>query len=483
MQVWTKTGRSIAITALAVALAACQSNLRPAQPIAQPQVAKQFSFTQAPISNQPSIAELGYKDFFADQRLIQVIELALQNNRDLRVAALNIQKVQQQYRITENDRLPTIGASGSVVRQGSNETASSTYRVSVGATSYELDFWGRVRNLKAAALDTYFATQSSKDATQISLISQVAQAWLNYAYANAHLQVAQSTLKAQQESYNLNQKRFKAGIDSELPSRQTQVSVETARSDVANYQTQVAQAHNALNLLVGQAVPQNLLSTSPIKNITHIKTLSTGLSSDLLNNRPDLKTAEYQLSAAGANIAAAKARLYPSISLTGTAGLASTSLSNLFKSGAFVWSLGPSVDLPIFDWGTRKANVQISETDQQIALANYEKAIQTAFSEVNDALATRAYINDRLNAQRRLVDATNVSYKLSNARYRAGIDNYLGVLDAQRSSYSATQSLLTLEQANLNNQIELYKTLGGGIKEYKTTTYTPPASTAEQNQQ
>jgi len=265
-------------------------------------------------------------------------------------------------------------------------------------------------------------------------------------------------------AYNLNKKRFDVGIDSEVPVRQAQISVETARNDVANYKTQIAQAQNLLNLLVGQAVPANLLPTQRVTRISQSNAIGAGLPSDLLNNRPDIRAAEYKLSAAGANIGAAKARMFPTISLTGNAGYASTSLSDLFKSGGFVWSVGPSIDLPIFDWGTRKANIKISETDQQIALSDYEKSIQSAFREVNDALAVRQNIGDRLAAQRRLVDATNTTYRLSNARFRAGIDSYLTVLDAQRASYAAEQGLLLLEQANMNNQVELYKTLGGGIK-------------------
>jgi len=409
-KVWSISGRSIAVSALALATG-------------------------------PSIAEQGYKDFFADARLVQVIEMALANNRDLRTATLNIQRAQQAYQITENNQLPTIGASGSVLRQDTLSTTKpvTTYNVGLGVTAYELDFWGRVRSLKDNALDNYLATQSARDATQISLIGQVAQAWLSYSFANANLKLADQTLKAQLESYNLNKKRFDVGIDSEVPVRQAQISVETARNDVANYKTQVAQAQNLLNLLVGQAVPANLLAPQPVKRITQSTALTAGLPSDLLNNRPDVRSAEYQLSAAGANIGAAKAQLFPTISLTGTAGYASTDLSDLFKSGAFVWSLGPSLDIPIFDWGTRRANVKISETDQKIALSDYEKTIQ-------------------------IVDATNTTYKLSTARFRAGIDNYLTVLDAQRTSYSAEQGLLLLEQANLNNQVEVYKTLGGGVK-------------------
>ena len=230
-------------------------------------------------------------------------------------------------------------------------------------------------------------------------------------------------------------------------------------------------------------MPNELLPKQRLTRVTNASALTSGLPSDLLNNRPDVKSAEYQLSAAGANIGAAKARLFPTISLTGSAGYASTDLSDLFKSGAFVWAVGPSLDIPTLDWGTRRANVKISETDQQIALSDYEKSIQSAFREVNDALAVRQNIGDRLTAQRRLVDATNTTYKLSNARFRASIDSFLTVLDAQRGSYAAEQGLLLLEQANLNNQVELYKTLGGGVKatSEQSIQYQPSSSDLKYN--
>ncbi|MCO8069505.1 multidrug efflux RND transporter AdeIJK outer membrane channel subunit AdeK [Acinetobacter lwoffii] len=476
--VWSITGRSIAVSALALALTACQS-MRSPEPVAQADIPS--SYTNA---SGTSVAEQGYKNFFADQRLLQVLDLALNNNRDLRIAALNIQRAQQQYQITENNQLPTIGASGSVLRQDTmnsqNRGAVTTYNVGLGVTAYELDFWGRVRSLRDNALDSFLATQSARDATQIALIGQVSQAWLSYSFANANLALAEQTLKAQLESFNLNKKRFDVGIDSELPVRQAQISVETARNDVANYRTQVAQAQNLLNLLVGQQVPANLLPAQRVTRITSNTALGSGLPSDLLINRPDVRAAEYRLSAAGANIAAARARLFPTISLTGSAGYASTDLGDLFKSGSFAWSFGPSLDIPIFDWGTRQANIRISETDQQIALSDYEKSIQTAFREVNDALAVRQNIGDRLAAQRRLVEATNTTYRLSQARFRAGIDSYLTVLDAQRASYAAEQGLLLLEQANLNNQVEVYKTLGGGLKVNTTDILLNTPSVSEQ---
>lgn len=290
--VWSITGRSIAVSALALALTACQS-MRSPEPVAQADIPS--SYTNA---SGTSVAEQGYKNFFADQRLLQVLDLALNNNRDLRIAALNIQRAQQQYQITENNQLPTIGASGSVLRQDTmnsqNRGAVTTYNVGLGVTAYELDFWGRVRSLRDNALDSFLATQSARDATQIALIGQVSQAWLSYSFANANLALAEQTLKAQLESFNLNKKRFDVGIDSELPVRQAQISVETARNDVANYRTQVAQAQNLLNLLVGQQVPANLLPAQRVTRITSNTALGSGLPSDLLINRPDVRAAEYR---------------------------------------------------------------------------------------------------------------------------------------------------------------------------------------------
>ncbi|EKU58195.1 putative outer membrane efflux protein OprM [Acinetobacter sp. WC-323] len=461
----TVLSRGLLVSTLSIALTACM-NLQAPQPVIQSDIPQKFSQT----TTGNSIANCGYQQFFSDVRLLQVIEISLNHNRDLRTATLNIQRAQQQYQISKNDQLPTIGATASALRQVNPavnpNNPYSTFQVGLGVTAYELDFWGRVQSLKDAALNHYLVTQSARDATQISLVSQVSQAWLNYAFAQASLNLAEQTLKAQLDSFNLNKKRFDVGIDNEVPLRQAQISVETARNDVATYKTQVAQAQNLLNLLAGQTIPQNLLPHQAVKTISAESRFATGLSSDLLNNRPDLKTAEYQLRAAGANIGAAKARMFPTISLTGSAGYASADLKDLFKSGGFSWSVGPSIDLPIFDWGTRKANIKISETEQKIAVSDYEKAIQSAFREVNDALAARAHIDERLSAQRRLVGATETTYKLSTARFRAGIDSYLTVLDAQRSAYTAQQGLLMLEQTKLNNQIELYKALGGGLSRY-----------------
>lgn len=480
-------GRGLALGALALAIAGCQ-NLRGPEPgssVAVPTVYQNLPDGYEG-ANGPTIAAQGWQEFFNDSRLHQLITLGLANNRDLRTTVLNIERARQQYRISDNALLPTVNASAGATRQETTQVRDpyTTYSVGLGVTAYELDFFGRVRNLRDAALDTFLATRSARDATQISLIGQIAQAWTAISYDMAQLRLAEQTLKAQEEAYRLNSRRFEVGIDSEVTVRQAQISVETARNDVAAFKTQIAQDRNLLELLVGQPIPADLLPTTQIDRITRNTVLGAGLPSDLLQNRPDITNAEYQLRAAGGNLGAARARLYPSISLTGSAGLASTDLSDLFKSGAFVWSIGPQLDLPIFDAGTRRANVKIAEVDQQIALNNYEQSIQTAFREVKDVLATRATINDRLSAQTRLVEATNTNYRLSNARFRAGIDNYLTVLDAQRSQYAAQQALLSLQQANLNSQINLYKVLGGGIQAFSaanaatvTGTATPAGAT------
>lgn len=278
--VWSISGRSIAVSALALALAACQS-MRGPEPVVKTDIPQSYAYS----ASGTSIAEQGYKQFFADPRLLGVIDLALANNRDLRTATLNIERAQQQYRITQNNQLPTIGASGSAIRQVSQSrdpnNPYSTYQVGLGVTAYELDFWGRVRSLKDAALDSYLSTQSARDSTQISLISQVAQAWLNYSFATANLRLAEQTLKAQQDSYNLNKKRFDVGIDSEVPLRQAQISVETARNDVANYKTQIAQAQNLLNLLVGQSSSTKLVANPTCKTHYSTKCIYSGFTKRL----------------------------------------------------------------------------------------------------------------------------------------------------------------------------------------------------------
>ena len=455
----------LCVSVLALSLAACSRPvLRDADPMPVATVIPQaYPVDQAKTVDQgPSIAALGWQSFFADPQLKELIQLGLDNNRDLRTATLNIQRARAQYQIRQAAQLPTVAANGSVTEQGNTDDSNTAYSVGLGTTAYEIDLWGRVANLKDAALQNYLATQSAQQATRISLIGQIAQAYLALAFDQQQLKLAEQTLKAQQDSLNLNIKRQDVGIASAVPVRQSQISVETARLAIGNYQTQIAQDRNLLALLIAQPVPSNLMPTAAPAQIVRPTVLGTGLPSDLLRNRPDLAQAEYSLRAAGANIAAARAAFYPTISLTGNLGFSSSSLSDLFKSGAFNYGIGPSINLPIFDGGARQANLDVSKADQQIALSSYESAIQSAFREVSDVLATRSTLSDRLGAQNRLVAATQSNYDLAQARYRAGLDNYLTVLDAQRSLFTAQQAQISLQQSALISQVNLYKVLGGG---------------------
>lgn len=481
------------ISLLSLSIAACTSTpklaeLRGTDPTPATTVIA-ASYPQAEttaVAEQPSIAMLGWQEFFADPALKSLIQLGLDNNRDLRSAALNIQRAQAQYQIRSADQLPTVNASGSLTQRGNTDDSSMDYSVGLGTTAYEVDLWGRVANLKDAALQSYLASQSNQQAVQISLIGQIAQAYLSLGFNQAQLSLAEQTLKAQQDSLNLNRKRLDAGISSAVPVRQSEISVESARLAIGNFKTQIEQDKNLLNLLVGQTVPADLLPRRAPKQVSSTAALSTGLPSDLLRNRPDLAQAEFNLKAAGANIAAARAAFYPSISLTGNLGLSSGSLSDLFSSGAFSYSFGPSISLPIFDGGARRANLEVSQVDQQLALTAYEKSIQSAFREVADVLAERATLQERIDAQTRLVTATRGNYNLSQARFKAGLDSYLNVLDAQRSLFSAEQSLISLQQSSLLTQVNLYKALGGGglkpTEPVATNTATGSAQVSTANQ-
>lgn len=459
-------------------LASKQASLRPADPVPLAGIPAAYP-VEAPRSSTeavragaaeasdrlPSIAEQDWQQFFAPDSLKTLIRMGLDSSRDLRATVLTLEKVREQYQITQNSNLPTVMANAGVARQHSNGQTGNQYSVGVGVTAWELDLFGKIASLKDQALQTFLATEQAGLAAQNTLIAQIAQIWLAYHYDQHRLSLAENTLKAQQAIYSLNQKKFAIGVINEVTVRQSQISVETAASDIATLRSQLSLDRQALALLIGQPVPDALLPKAggQPQPIATLAELPPGLPSDVLQRRPDLRQSEYLLKAAGANIAAARARLYPSISLTGKAGLASAKLSDLFSSGSFFWSIGPSIDLPIFDAHNRESAVRIAEIDQQLALNTYEKSIQTAFREVSDALAVQATLDDRLQAQQRMVEATRVNYRLSNARFKAGIDSYLTVLDAQRSQYAAEQALLSLQQSREQNQLTLYKVLGGGV--------------------
>ncbi len=401
--------------------------------------------------------------------LQQVLALALSHNRDLKIAWANIEKARAQYGVQRADQLPTIAASGQASRSrtstGNAAITSSQFNAQIGFTSYELDLWGRVRNLNDAALQQFLQTTVNQRSVEITLLADVANAWLTLAADQARLQLAQDTLSARRKAFELTQRMHALGASSGLVLAQNQTTVDSARADVAAYASQVEQGRNALQLLVGGPLPAALLPP-PLDNAmppsAALLALPTPLPSSLLLARPDILAAEHSLRAATANIGAARAALFPSISLTAAAGSASRELSGLFDSGSGVWSFAPQIRLPIFDGGRNRANVRIAEANQQLALAQYEKTVQTAFREVADALAERAHWSERLDAQSSLVAATQQALTLSQARFKAGADDYLSVLDAQRSLYAAQQTHITLRLAEQVNRITLYKVLGGG---------------------
>jgi multidrug efflux system outer membrane protein len=411
---------------------------------------------------------VGWHEFYLDERLQKVIGLALKNNRDLRVAALNIERARGLYRIQRAALFPAVNASGDLSEEKLPNFLSPTgkamtlryYDAGLGISSWEIDFFGRIRSLKESSLEQYLATEQALRSAQISLMAEVASVYLTYAADGENLKLAQSTLAARLATYNLIQRRFDVGASSALDLRQAQTTVEAARVDVAGYTRLVALDENALNLLVGAPVPPELLPAE-LNAVTPPKDISPGLASDQLLRRPDILQAENQLKAANANIGAARAAFFPRISLTSSIGTSSMELSGLFKAGSGVWAFAPDITLPIFDAGSRFASLKVAKADRDIFLAQYEKAIQTAFREVADALAQRGTLGDQIAAQESLVEASAETYSLSNARYMQGIDSYLAVLDAQRSLYAAQQGLITLRLAKLNNMVTLYKALGG----------------------
>ncbi|HWL27578.1 MAG TPA: AdeC/AdeK/OprM family multidrug efflux complex outer membrane factor [Burkholderiaceae bacterium] len=417
-------------------------------------------------------ADITWQQFIIDDRLRQVVETALNNNRDLRVALLNIERARAQYGVQRAETLPSIGVSGSGAAQRVPADLSPTgqegitrqYSAGVGISAYELDLFGRVRSLKDEALQRYLATQEAHKTVHIALVAEVANAWLSLAADQERLDLARRTLDSQQQSYALTRRSQELGAASMLDLRQAQTLVESARVDVARFTSHIAQDRNALELLVGSRLPDSLLPAGQGDGAATLSELRASLPSDVLQSRPDVVRAERLLQAANANIGAARAAFFPRIALTASAGTASNALGSLFDGGTGFWSFLPQLDLPIFDGGRNRANLKISEADRDIALAEYEKSVQVAFREVADALAERGTLGEQLDAQRDLVDASEHNKALADARYRSGVDSYLNVLDAQRNLYAAQQELITLRLANSSNHVALYKALGGGWK-------------------
>ena len=446
---------------LALALGGCVNLApdyqRPAAPVAEQWPPSTASNTRA---------EISWQSLFVDTRLRDTVALALTNNRDLRVAALNVEYQRAQYRIQRAALFPAVSASADGTRQrsvsdGSN-AVSSQYSVGLGVSSYELDLFGRLGNLKDAALEDYLALEQTRRSTQISLVAEVASAWMTLAADQQLLALARDTYASQQKTHELLQQSHALGGESGLSLSQALSTVESARADVANYQSLVEQDRNALELLVGQRLDDKLLPGGARLDAALLVSVPAGLPSSLLQRRPDVLAAEHTLKAANADIGAARAAFFPSVTLTASGGSASSELSGLFAGGSRAWSFAPSINLPIFNAGSNRAALDAAKVNREIEVATYEKTLQTAFSEVADALAVRGHVNERLDAQRSLTGATQKSYDLSLALYRQGSESFLEVLDAQRSLYSAQQALISLELTEQQNRVTLYKVLGGG---------------------
>ncbi len=438
---------------------------RPAAPVA---AAWPGETTNAP-AGQAAAADIDWRDFFSDARLKTLIALALQNNRDLRVAVLNIEQARAQYQIRRADQLPNVGLGLSESRQNPSATgAAGVSSAAIGGLSlnaFELDFFGRVSALSQAAQASYLATAEARKTVQISLVAAVANSYLSWLADNELLALTRDTLGTRAESLKLTKLRFDNGVASELDYAQARSLYETARATLAQAQRQRALDENALVLLIGQPMPADLPDgPAQLRGEPLLADVPAGLPSDLLARRPDIRQAEQQLLAANANIGAARAAFFPRISLTGSIGRASTELTGLFSSGNSVgaWSWAAQLVQPLFDAGRNQAGLDSARAGRDIAVAQYEKAIQTAFREVADALASRATLGDQLVAQQAQAEANATTFRLADLRYRNGVASYLDVLDAQRSLFAAQQALTQTELAQRQNQVALYKALGGG---------------------
>jgi len=417
-------------------------------------------------------SDIAWQDFFIDPALAQVIATGLANNRDLRIALANVEQARALYRVQRADLLPTIGANGGATyaRSAATQTfpgqdrTTHIYSVNAGFSSFEIDLFGRVRNLTRAALEQYLATEEGTHATRITLIAEIASAYLIMAADQDQLKISQATLESFRQSLDLTQAQFRIGVASELEVRQAQTGFEQARYDIAALQTQIARDQNALNLLVGTTVTADQLPTGLGDHAFTLADLPAGLSSEILLQRPDVLQAEHQLKAQYANIGAARAAFFPQISLTALAGTLSPALSGLFDKGSYTWQVAPSATQTIFDFGRNAANLRYAKASRDAALATYERAIQTAFREVADALAERGTINEQVAARADRVTAAATAYRLSDARYRAGVDPFLTTLDAQRTLYGAQQNLVQTRLDAASNLVELYRALGGGLR-------------------
>jgi len=465
----------LSLALAAVILAGCTmipKYQRPAAPVAQTWPKNFVPQNQANQTN--AVADIGWREFFRDPRLQALIGLALTNNRDLRVAVLNVEQTRAEYRIQLAALIPTVNVNANGERQrtafGYNGSGSGTtfsqYNVQLNISSYELDLFGHVRSLKTAALEDYFASEETRKSAQIALVAEVANQYLIERELDEQLAMTRKTLAAVQKSYDLTKASYDAGVGSELDLRSAESQVDATKAALAADEQQYTQAEDALVLLVGEPLPADLPPPRRLNEQDLLTDLPPGLPSDLLQRRPDIIAAEDELKAANADIGAARAAFFPTITLTGGGGTASTALEGLFAPGSQIWNFSPQINWPIFATGTAVAELQYTKAGKLIQVANYEKAIQTAFREVADDLAAKKFLDEQLADQTALVKAEQSRYDLADARYRDGVDSYLTVLTAQQDLYSAQQNLIATQFARLSNLIGLYQSLGGGWLEH-----------------
>ena len=463
--------KNLLVAAVAAVLTACTMAPRYERPAAPVSASYENSDTRGAVV---PAAEIGWKEFFPDPELQTLIGHALVNNRDLRIATLNVEAARAQYRIQRAELLPSINAAGTANNQRTPASVSPsgqseltrTYSAGFAASSFELDLFGRVRSLRNAALEAYFALEENRTAAQLVLVSEVANAWLTLIADRELLRLAQETRDSQHKSYDLTRLRFDQGVSSEIELRRSESLWREAEVDIAQQTRRVALDRNALALLVGEPLPpESGAAARALEAQTFNKVLPAGLPAELLARRPDVRAAEHVLRAANANIGAARAAFFPSIQLTGFYGNASDDLSSLFESGHTSWNFVPTVRIPIFSAGANLAGLDLANVRKRVEVARYEQSIQVAFREVADALVSRTTLEDQLRAQEALTRAAEESYRLSDIRYRGGVDSYLGSLIAQRDMYDAQRALIVTRLAGAINLVQLYQALGGGCKE------------------
>lgn len=467
--------KAAAALLLSVSLSAC-ATMAPDYRRPDAPVAPTLGYSQEEAGEKATLA--AWRDVFVDPALQRVIEQALANNRDLRVAALNVERARALYRVQRADSLPGVAADAGYTRQRFGENAAAAvvgapsgasavtveqFSVDAGVSAYELDLFGRVRSLNRQALETFFAAEETRKAAEIALVAEVAGAYLQLAADRELLALANDTLQSQSQSLALTQQLVDNGLGADLDVQRARTALERARVDAASLEAQTARDENALRLLVGVAGFAGAEAASSIDAIALNRLPPANLRSDVLLGRPDILAAENRLKAANANIGAARAAFFPRILLTASAGTATAELEDLFSGGTGVWSFAPSISVPIFTGGRNRAQLAAAKVDRDIAQAEYEKAIQAAFRETADALATRSTIERRLDATQSLADAAARTYAHADARFRNGVDGYLAVLDAQRSDYAAQQELIAARLAEAANVVALYRAFGGDV--------------------